>query len=53
MNCPSNAVYGGGMTEVLEGGGGGGKVQDVFQGCLVESRPVEILLDTGSARTLV
>lgn len=41
------------MTEVLEGGGSGVKVQEVFQGGLVESRPVEILLDTGSAWTLV
>jgi len=37
---------------VLEGENGG-KVQEVFRKGLVEGNPVEVLLDTGSARTLV
>ena len=31
----------------------GGKVQEVFRKGLVEGKPAEVLLDTGSARTLV
>lgn len=52
MNFPSNALYGRVMMDVLEGEYGG-KVQEVFRKGLVEGKLAEVLLNTGSARTLV
>ena len=51
MNCPAKSLYcGEGDTLV---GDAGGEVEEVVCEGMVEGNPVKMLLDTGSARTLV
>ena len=51
MHCPAKALFC--DEENVLGGDGGGKVQEVVREGIIEGAPVKMLLDTGSARTLV
>ena len=51
MHCPAKALFC--DEEPVLGGDVGGEVQEVVRNGTVEGTPVKMLLDTGSARTLV
>ena len=51
MHCPAKALFC--DEENVLGGDVGGKVQEVVREGIIEGTPVKMLLDTGSARTLV